>query len=157
MEIIKGEDLKGMQFVKDEEGRYVVYESKGRYTPKIGEEYWYVSTFGDINNVTSCNDSSDEWLIKHHLVFRTKEECEDYKGYLEQLDKYSHEFSKEEWEDKNVEKWRFCYFYQTKELHITFTEIVCEWSCYFTENLIKQFRETVGDERIKKYMFDVWE
>lgn len=60
---------------------------KGRYIPKLGDYYWYVSEFGNIFKHYNTNER-DEFLIKNNLVFRTKEEAEDYRWFLEQVDKY---------------------------------------------------------------------
>lgn len=157
MEIIKGEDLQGMQFVKDEEGRLLIYEPKGRFIPREGEDFWWFSEFGYIGSQTMNSKPNRQWLIQHHLVFRTEKECEDYKWFLEQLDKYSHEFSKDEWEDEDVYKWHFYYNYFYKEIGYIGNHISQHNNYYFTKESIVEFRKTVGDERIKKYMFDVWE
>lgn len=158
MEIIKGEDLCGMKFVKDEEGRLVVYEPKGRFIPKKEEQYWQIRTFGSIMPKLNYNEPGDRWCIRHNLVFRTKKECEDYKWFLEQLDKYSCNYSHVEWKDGSIEKYSFFFNHYTNviETDVSFNCEVCH-TCYFTQESINRFRKVVGDERIKKYMFDVWE
>lgn len=124
---------------------------KGRYIPKLGDYYWFVSEFGNIFKHSNTNER-DEFLIKHNLVFRTKEEAEDYKWFLEQVDKYKKEFE--------IGKLNH-YFYYTfinKRIGISWDDVFKEYKFYFgsTEN-IKEFRNIVGDERIKKYMFNIWE
>lgn len=158
MEIIKGEDLCGMKFVKDEEGRLVVYEPKGRYIPKVGDEYWYIAVLGVVYCDNNNGEIGDQWVIKHQLVFKTKEECEDYKWFLQQLEEYSCNYSHVEWKDGSIEKYSFSFNHYTNviETDVSFNCEVCH-TCYFTQESINRFREVVGDERIKKYMFDVWE
>lgn len=121
---------------------------KGRYIPKIGECYWYIPTFGGISWKT-YEDEFDEYVIKHNLVFRTKEEAEDYRWFLEQVDKYKKEFE--------IGKLNH-YFYYTfinKRIGISWDDVFKEYKFYFgsTEN-IQEFRNVVGDERIKKYFFN---
>lgn len=107
-----------------------------------------------MNNVSR----SDKWILKHHPVFRTRAEAKDYKWYLEQLDEYSKGFSKEEWEDENIEKYYLYYKHRSNALEI-YDTFNFERSnvYYFTKESIEQFRKIVGDERIKKYMFNIWE
>lgn len=124
---------------------------KGRYIPKLGDYYWFVSAFGNIFKHSNTNER-DEFLIKHNLVFRTKEEAEDYKWFLEQVDKYKKEFVIEEQNH---------YFYYTlinKRIGISWNDDFKEHKFYFgNKENIEEFRNVVGDERIKKYMFNIWE
>lgn len=124
---------------------------KGRYIPKKGELYFFVGMYGGI--IANVYDpEQDEYVIKHNLVFRTKEEAEDYRWFLEQADKYKKEFVIEEQNH---------YFYYTlinKRIGISWNDDFKEHKFYFgsTEN-IQEFRNIVGDERIKKYFFGAFE
>ena len=124
---------------------------KGRYIPKLGDYYWFVSEFGNIFKHSNTNER-DELLIKHNLVFRTKEEAEDYKWFLEQVDKYKKEFVYGEC------NYYFYYKFIDKRIGISWDYGIKEYKFYFgsTEN-IEEFRNVVGDERIKKYFFGVFE
>lgn len=121
---------------------------KGRYIPKLGDYYWYVSEFGNIFKHSNTNER-DEFLIKNNLVFRIKEEAEDYKWFLEQVDKYKKEF-----EIGKLNHY-FYYIFINKRIGISWDDVFKEYKFYFgsTEN-IKEFRNIVGDERIKKYFFN---
>ena len=121
---------------------------KGRYIPKKGELYFFVGMYGGI--IANVYDSEqDEYVIKHNLVFRTKEEAEDYRWFLEQADKYKKEFVIEEQNH---------YFYYTlinKRIGISWNDDFKEHKFYFgDEENIEEFRNIVGDERIKKYFFN---
>lgn len=124
---------------------------KGRYIPKYGEYYWCIPTFGGISWKT-YEDEFDEFVIKHNLVFRTKEEAEDYRWFLEQVDKYKKEFE--------IGKLNH-YFYYTfinKRIDISWNDVMKEYKFYFgSKENIAEFRSVVGDERIKKYFFGVFE
>lgn len=124
---------------------------KGRYIPKLGDYYWYVSEFGNIFKHSNTNER-DEFLIKNNLVFRIKEEAEDYKWFLEQVDKYKKEF------EIGKMNHYFYYIFINKRIGISWDDAFKEYKFYFgsTEN-IKAFRNIVGDERIKKYFFGAFE
>lgn len=125
---------------------------KGRYIPKLLDTYYYVSDLGNIFVTTNNEDESDSYIFEHNLVFRTKEEAEDYKWFLEQVDKYKKEFE--------IRKLNH-YFYYTlinKRIGISWNDDFKEHKFYFgDEENIKEFRSVVGDERIKKYFFGAFE
>lgn len=124
---------------------------RGRYIPKEGEYYWYIPTFGGISWKTYENEF-DEYVIKHNLVFRTEEEAEDYRWFLEQVDKYKKEFV---YGERN-----HCidFYHDIKELIFSYYKSIrSQGTTYFgSKENIEEFRSVVGDERIKKYMFNVW-
>lgn len=125
---------------------------KGRYIPKLFDTYYYISNLGNIFVNTNNEDESDSYIFEHNLVFKTKEEAEDYRWFLEQADKYKKEFVIEEQNH---------YFYYTlinKRIGILWNDDFKEHKFYFgDEENIEEFRNIVGDERIKKYMFNIWE
>lgn len=122
---------------------------KGRYIPKLGDYYWYVSEFGNIFKHSNTNER-DEFLIKHNLVFRTKEEAEDYRWFLEQVDKYKKEFVYGE-RNHCIE-----FYHDLKELIFGYYKSIrSQGTTYFgSKENIEEFRNVVGDERIKKYFFN---
>lgn len=119
---------------------------KGRYIPKKGELYFFVGMYGGI--IANVYDSEqDEFVIKHNLVFRTKEEAEDYKWFLDQVDKYKKEFVEGE-----VNHY-FYYNFINKRIGISWDDDIKESKFYFGNEDNIEFRNIVGDERIKKYFF----
>lgn len=124
---------------------------KGRYIPKKWELYFFVGMYGGI--IANVYDSEqDEYVIKHNLVFRTKEEAEDYKWFLDQVYNYKKEFVKD--------KYNYCFYFDVdyKRLEIDYNQRFKYDLTYFgDEENIEEFISVVGEERIKKYMFDVWE
>lgn len=124
---------------------------KGRYIPKKGEFYCFVGMYGGIIE-SRYNTEQDEFVIKHKLVFRTEEEAEDYKWFLDQVDKYKKEFVEGEMNHY------FYYAFKIKRIGISWDDGIKEYKFYFGngEN-IEEFRNVVGDDRIKKYMFGVWD
>lgn len=125
---------------------------KGRYIPKFFDMYYYVSDLGNILGTTNNEYESDSYIFEHNLVFRTKEEAEDYRWFLEQVDKYKKEFVK----DKD----NYCLYFDVdyKRLEIDYNHRFKYDLSYFGDGEnIKEFISVVGEERIKKYMFNVWE
>lgn len=153
MEIINGKDLVNMKFIKTEDGLLKEYKTQGRFIPEKNGNYWYISLCGDV--YFSCNNTEcDDYVIAHNLVFRTRDECEDYKLFLEQLDEYKTDFSKEEWENNRIRKYYIFYDYGYHEVKTDFSSVwKVQGTVYFTKENIKKFIEVVGEERIKKYMF----
>lgn len=124
---------------------------KGRYMPEHGEYYWYASTLGGIVG-QPYEDEFDEYVIKHNLVFRTKEEAKDYKWFLDQVDKYKKEFV------TGQPNYRLCFDFEYNKLFLTKNDHIKHHKDYFGNiGNIKEFRNIAGDDRIKKYMFNVWE
>lgn len=159
MKIIKGEELKGMTFIRDEEGRLVVYERpKGRFIPKEYETYCYITEYGNIRSAANTNTTMDKWMFNHSLVFEKEKEAEDYKLFLEQLDTHKYEFSREEWKNNDINKYAIYYDNSVERLLIEFRCCCQRGAVYFkTEEDAQNFIKEAGEKRIKKYMFDVWE
>lgn len=153
-------DLEGETLEVVEGGLLKIVEpEKGKYIPKCGERYWYIDDSGLPNVHTYDNDMIDRWIVNHALVFRTDEEVNEYKNYLDVLDKYKYEFSDEEWKDCNLEKWIIKYFYNNQTLHV-FSRFVGKYSnCthFKSKEDAKAFIKEVGEENVKRFMFDVWE
>lgn len=126
---------------------------KEPWKPKYGEYVWYVGDFGNIIRASYYNCKDEDYLINHHSVFKRAEEAKDYKWFLDKVDEYKKPFK---YGEKN------CYFVCNCKSNLVFYEWI--WSqknqgvTYFGgEENIKNFIEEVEGERIKKYMFGIWE
>lgn len=125
---------------------------KGRYIPKLFDTYYYISNLGNIFFATNNEDESDSYIFEHNLVFRTKEEAEDYKWFLDQVYNYKKEFVKD--------KYNYCFYFDVdyKRLEIDYNQQFKYDLTYFGDGEnIEEFRNIVGDERIKKYFFGAFE
>lgn len=147
-----------MKFVKTEDGLLKEYKPQGRFISKEDEMYFYINSTGNIYHHKNAMGKIDNYIINHNLVFKADDECHDYKLFLEQLDEYKTDFTKEEWENFGIEKHFLCFDHRTKEvkLYIAYN-LQNQRTIYFTEENIEKFVEVVGEDRINKYMFDVWE
>ena len=157
---MKLEDLKNKEFEITDDGLLKVVEKKtGKFVPKIGEIYWYVRSNGDVDYYRYTNCKIDEYILNHHPVFRTQEEAEEYRRYLDVLDKYKHEFTDQEWKDVNIEKKHLVFHSDNGETGLFFELTVkCPNCVYFNTNEdAENFVKEAGEENVKKFMFDVWE
>lgn len=136
------------------DGQLTIVKNKGRlWKPKDGEYGYYISEFGHVNLFYYSASESDDYLIQHNMVFKTREEAEDFKWFLDMVDEYQRAFV------PNQKNYFICFdteFGNVFRIHDTtsFTHGVVyfgdEENCYNFINL-------VGEERIKKYMFYLWE
>ena len=102
MEYINGSELAEKRFIKLENGDLRDVQTGGKFIPQCGETYYYLRTNGSISDYESNDDSIDRWILKHHHVFRTRKECEDYRHFLKVLDEYTFE---PDWNDPKQKKW----------------------------------------------------
>lgn len=152
--IIEGKDLANMQFIETEDGLLKRYEKKGRFVPKINQVYWFIKENGCISGYTNDHHEIDNWILKHNPVFETEEECEEYRDYLIALDKYSHDFTQEEWGNYNINKFALCFDFDTKNIGV-FIWSSRKFNMVFfeTEENANAFINEVGEETIEKFMF----
>lgn len=152
--IINGSELADMKFEVQEDGtlKQIV---KGKYLPKYGERYYYVNIYGLTNYADSDDDADDHWLFNHKLVFRTKEECEEYRKFLDLLDEYTFE---PDWKDLSKNKYYLVYKAEDDEVRVDIAHRY-KISPYHFESLGKldEFIEKAREHNIKRFMFDIWD
>lgn len=152
MEYINGSELANKRFIKLDNGD--LREVQGKYVPKYNELYYYLGNCGRIASYYNRDNSVDEWILKHNLVFRTEDECKDYKKLLETLDEYTFE---PDWNDEEQEKWYLEFNHRDCELMF----ILCYYMrpqcvCFQSKERGEAFVEKVGEEAVERYMFDYW-
>lgn len=123
-----------------------------KYEPKDKEPYWYIGEGGNIVMTLNYGSKSDEWLFKTHHVFRCERHVKDYKAFLLDVDLYSKPFK--------IDSDNYCIKYcpTTKEVFgFNAVAYLTQGAIYFgTEDNFRTFIAKVGEDRIKKYLFDVW-
>lgn len=157
MRTIKGEELVGKELEVLDDGTLRLIENKSKkFIPNTGEEYWYIHNLGSIESTLNDGADEDYWLMRQQMVFKTKEECEEYKEFLELLDEYRSEL---DWNNENELKFRLHYNNISDKI-----EIDCNGGhqiqgvFYFKrESDIDCFIKRAGEDNIKRFMFDVWE
>lgn len=151
--IINGKDLVNMQFIETEDGLLKRIERKGEFVPKVNQKYWFVGADGSINDFIHNDDIYDKWCLKHNLAFETIEEAEEYKNYLIALDKYSYDFTQEEWENREIIKYYLHFNYVNKSIGISYCFCTKSSELHFRSKDIEKFINEVGKEAIERYMF----
>ena len=76
-----------------------------RFIPKIGDEYWYVSSLGEIYNCNWENSKFDQYKIDNIPLFRTKSQAERYLEFKQELAKRRWLVTEEEWEHGEIYKY----------------------------------------------------
>lgn len=154
MNYIDGNTLAGKRFKVLENGdlREVKRE---KFNPQNGDKYYFITDRGAVTYSIWTDDGIDHWRIKRLILFSTMGECEEYKGYLKALDKYT--FTPN-WSDFGQEKWELYYDHEEKLIGERITNEQQYNTCYFNsrEN-IEAFIAEVGEDAVKCFMFDVWE
>ncbi|MFQ6793825.1 MAG: hypothetical protein ACLRT4_13785 [Thomasclavelia sp.] len=127
---------------------------------KEGDEYWYVDIYGDVfRGVWSSPNNADALRRDQGNVFLTKEEAKFEKKKCEiytKVKKYAYEFSKEEWENKNLGKYFPCYDHELKKLFIDINNIFQGGYLYFTSEVdIQKAIDEVGENDFIRYYLGV--
>ena len=142
----------------------VIEESKV-WSPKKGEKYWYIFNAGDIVDDTNDNSKTDEDRFSIGNYFKTQEEAKhmvEKLKVIKELKDFALENNEEEidWNNEEQKKYSFNYNLRSKEFYFITNLCIKESpaSVYFTsEELAKQAIEKIGEDRIKKYYFDIKE
>lgn len=156
MKTIKGSELVDKEFEVFDDGALRLIEKKPKkFIPKENEDYYYIDNFGHVNDTENNGTVYDKWLIVHNLVFKTKEECEEYKKFLELLDKYKRDLY---WEDQDELKYYLYYDYLSECLNVgdnSFARI--QGAFYFKSKIdAEEFIAKAREDNIKRFMFDMW-
>lgn len=89
------------------------------WKPQYGEEYWFYDKDMEGIRIKNWLDFSvDNTHLRNKVIFRTEEEAQRYADYQEAKREYSHEFTKEEWEDNDIYKYCIYYNYTDKKITI---------------------------------------
>lgn len=156
MKTIKADELKGRELEVLEDGTLRLIETKvEKFIPSVGEEYWYLNC-GEVVFSENNDVYSDKWIMDHQLVFKTKEECEEYRSFLDLLDEYKCDL---DWEDQGELKYYLYYDYLSECLNVGDNSFARTQGAFYFKSKIdaQEFIEKAGKENIKRFMFDIWE
>ena len=154
MKRINGSDLAGKRFMVLKNGD--LREMKGKFVPGINEKYCFITAHGNVACAVYQADEMDDWAIKHHPIFRTEEEAEEYEHYLETLDEYTF---KPDWDGEEQEKYEICYGHRYKGIFISSPRTSVQSAVSYFPSLsdAETFIAEVGEDAVKRFMFDVWD
>ena len=144
----------------------IVEETKNKdWKPKKGDKYYYINDAGSIFNYDCREDISDEAHLNISNCFKTEEEAKHIVEKLKvihELQKFAYENNEKEidWNASKQYKYYLVYDTEDEELYVDYA-VYCKrepFNIYFTSSKIaKKAIEAVGEDRIKKYYFDIEE
>lgn len=132
-------------------------EPKSIYDLKDGDDYWCIDESSlDIYEDMWTDCVIDKRRLRNGYIYLTYEEAKTAQKTLKILEKYSHNFSDEEWAEETIRKYYINYNYQRNALSSDFTMGEKNRNLYFkTKEDIKKAIEEAGEENIIKYYFNV--
>ena len=141
----------------------VVEEKKKYWEPKKGDRYYYIYHTGFIFYCGYSEDNMDKAIINIGNCFKTEEDAkhmvEKFK-VIRELQKFANENNEEkiDWKNKTQYKYYLVYDTEDEELYVDYA-VYCKrepLNIYFTScKIAKRAIEAVGEDRIKKYYFNV--
>ena len=159
-------NVEDVELTKEQEKQikdFLGIKNSKKWMPKKSEKYFYINCCGDIDYCVNSDDEADMYCFLTNNYFKTKEEAEfrleQIKVYYE-LKNFADDNNDEIcWIHQSQLKYYMLYSYVENELDITsWTNVRDLGQIYFSsEELAKQAVEKVGEDRIKKYLFEVWE
>ena len=129
-------------------------ETDNRWKPKLGQEYWWVDTNGDIYSDRCTDTVFEKDIFKCSGVFPNVVQAEyerECRRIRRTLMKYGKNF------DPGNDNWAFNYNYRDKIFGYWNSKYSCHpFAIYFeSEEMAKKAVEEVGENRIKKYLFRI--
>lgn len=144
----------------------VVEEKKKYWKPKESERYYFIDAYQEgIGNDTNDGTDVDDFRLSIGNYFKTKEEAEHMVEKLKvihELQKFAFENNEKEIDWNNFSQTKFYLIYDSEVNNILVDYSSCTrtnpFNIYFTSfKIAKRAIEAVGEDRIKKYYFDVEE
>ncbi len=147
--------------VTDEIDKCIVKMPKTIYDLKYGDEYFFLTVSGIVQEGIWRNDDSNFDRERIGNVFLTEEDAKFASGRLKviaELKKYAKEFSDEEWMNQSIVKHYLFYDYEDHVISIGCVYYSKGNGIYF-ESIRKanEAIEAVGKDRVKKYYLGVKE
>jgi hypothetical protein len=143
IEELEKELLELKELVKEEQG-----------FPQLGDEYWYITDGGDVDSFGWENSQFDVSAQAIGNVYKTEQEAE---FALEKL-KVENELRRlsDSW-DLELTQYSFSFDWECGELKVEYPDYNQYPNSYYfySADDLQQAIETVGRERIKKYLFGV--
>lgn len=133
------------------------------WKPEENETYYYSYSYGNIDEDTwdSANEDRNRYVLGN--CFKTKEEAEfalEKQKVIMELKRFALEHNKEDidWNDSKQRKYFLSYQHDKNIIFIDYYYYYQSCSIYFTSEEITQAAiKEIGEERIKKYYFEVKE
>lgn len=145
----------------------VVEETKSKvWKPNIGENYFFITSSLEVNKFTNEGDMVDESIISSYNCFKSEEEAQHMIEKLKvikelqdfAIENRDKEISWEEDDEYNRYKYSIYFDYRLESIRVNWTTVAHDspFNLYFTSlEIAKEAIKTIGEDRIKKYYFDV--
>ena len=113
-------NAQGTEKTKQEVDGVKISHSQGKIVvTEKGEEFWYRTSNGETMwSSRGTEDTFSEWKINNLPIFKTNEDCKRYWHFMDTVKEKSYEFSKEDWEDGEIDKFALHYNYKSKEFGV---------------------------------------
>ena len=139
----------------------IPHKPKSVWDLKIGDEYWYITLLGYVEEVSYQSDDEDINIIKAGNAFLTKEEA-NFEAERRKCEAILLKYGTRDMRSLgaiNIRKYFIVYNNYYHEISISFNQsISSQGTIYFeSEELAQKAIDEVGEERLKKYIFNVKE
>lgn len=134
------------------------------WKPKYDKTYYYIVSDGDTSD-TYWNDNSkianDRYAIGN--CFQTKEEAEfavERLKVIAELKRFAQEHNEKEIDWRNYSQCKYFIYCEYHE-HVEYIDVGCEKECksndiyFMSEEIAHQAIDAIGEDRLKKYYFEV--
>ncbi len=128
----------------------VEQEENQEWVPKFGETYFYIDLDAMITQTSTWLAATNDTIrLEHKVIFKTEAESEEYLEYLKAKEKAMNEFSKEEWENINISKYRIYFDYMENKFSTT-----CQWCARHINGMIFRTEKNARDfiNKYEKYL-----
>lgn len=131
------------------------------WKPEVEEKFYTLFGDGSINELTWLNHAD---ILKRYEIgncFKTKDEAKftlEKLKVITELKRYAMEHNEKEidWNDEDQDKFGLYFHHQSKKILINVYTSCQTTFIYFTsKEIARSAIETIGEERIKKYYFEV--
>lgn len=142
----------------------IVGETKSKvWKPKKGDKYFFISSRLEVVKFNNQEDSVDKKVINSGNYFKTKEEAQhmvEKLKVIKELQDFAIENRDEEisWDEDSRYKFSIYFDYKWKMIRISWATVAHDspFNIYFaSEKAIHDAIDSIGEDRIKKYYFDV--
>ena len=141
----------------------IVEEKKKYWTPKEKEKYFYIEDCMGVSDDRNVQAPIDYCRFNIGNCFKTKEEAEhmiEKLKVIHELQKFAYENNEGEidWNDAKQYKQFLIYDIEDKKVCVDYKTYVKSepFNIYFTSfDIARKAIKTIGEDRIKKYYFDI--
>lgn len=133
------------------------------WKPRCEERYYYIDKLGRVKYYTSVGDEVDKILYEIGNCFKTKEEAEfalERQKVITELKRFALENNEYEldWNNDNQNKFGIFYDVGEKIIDIDICTVSKRNAVYFSSRKItNKAIATIGEDRLKKYYFEIGE